>query len=407
MTHSLDLALHHVGGRGGSRRFPVLPSFEGDMVNVLYDGDPDCLDGMAAASDRLASRTIALADCIGQAAGPAFLRLYRDCGASSLLAFREDYKSRFLALGSEVIDHQASAFDTIRSVPVQLATLDQVLARPGAAVPPPDFLSLNTQGSELQIMLGAGRTLREHALVLQAEVSLFEIYEGQASLDGILREAERQGFLATRVAQLGAWVPSFTLAGQPVRPPLGMRLGGMALQVDVELFKAPAAILAQHAEPQLDLVKAVFLAVALKNYSLSFAYGSQVDRGFLAALPRGRKAYLDFVADYLAAVDRQPSFPAIDFIVTDDAIGPRPEGLEAIRRTYFEAADRERFRVHAGRLLAPEPTELEAVCSRHGLARSAALLRDSRLAGMRGVCRLLGVLAADGETLDAAAFADL
>ena len=37
------LSVHHVGGRRGSRAFPVLARFEKDVINVLYDADTDCL----------------------------------------------------------------------------------------------------------------------------------------------------------------------------------------------------------------------------------------------------------------------------------------------------------------------------------------------------------------------------
>ena len=407
MGSSLDLAVHHVGGRSGSRRLVVLPTFEADLVNVLYEGDPACIEEMLAASAGLPSRTVALAECIGEAPAPATLRIYRDCGASSLLPLRADYQARFLALGWAAIDHQESAFDTLSTVPVTLAPLDEVLARHGAAVPPPDFLSLNTQGTELAIIRGAAQALRGQTLALQTEVSLFEMYEGQAGLPELMRAAEGLGFLATQVIPHGGWVPSFTLGGQPVRPPIGLRLGGMALQVDLVFFKDPKAILAQHADPQLSLVKAVFLAVALKNYSLSFIYGSQVDRGFLAALPRGEKHYIDFVAAYLGALDRQPQFPAMDFIVTGDALGEKPVGFPAIREFYFRGTDRARFRRQAAEVLAPAFNPLETVCLAFGLPRSAELLRSNRLAGMRELCGFLGLLGADGETLDPAALREL
>ena len=132
-----------------------------------------------------------------------------------------------------------------------------------------------------------------------------------------------------------------------------------------------------------------------------------MDRGFLAALPRGEKHYIDFVAAYLGALDRQPQFPAMDFIVTGDALGEKPVGFPAIREFYFRGTDRVRFRRQAAEVLAPAFNELETVCLAFGLPRSAELLRSNRLAGMRELCGFLGLLGADGETLDPAALREL
>ena len=35
---------HHVGGRGGSVSFPLLPSFANEITQVIYDADESCLD---------------------------------------------------------------------------------------------------------------------------------------------------------------------------------------------------------------------------------------------------------------------------------------------------------------------------------------------------------------------------
>ena len=36
------LIVHHVGGRAGSRSFPVVDTFEKDIVNVMYEADELC-----------------------------------------------------------------------------------------------------------------------------------------------------------------------------------------------------------------------------------------------------------------------------------------------------------------------------------------------------------------------------
>ena len=79
------LSIHHIGGRGGSRSFPVLPVFENDIVNVLYDADQDCLDQVEAYNRKLQSDLHVLPHCLAEKSGPVTLNINYDPYTSSLL----------------------------------------------------------------------------------------------------------------------------------------------------------------------------------------------------------------------------------------------------------------------------------------------------------------------------------
>ena len=66
----LALSVHHIGGRAGTRCFPILPFFERDIVSVLYEADTSSLAGIRAATKDLPSKTIILGDCLSGEAGP-------------------------------------------------------------------------------------------------------------------------------------------------------------------------------------------------------------------------------------------------------------------------------------------------------------------------------------------------
>ena len=65
MKTNSSLSIHHVGGRGGSRRFPALTSFESDIVNVLYEADPSAINQMQQQVSSLASQQIIIDACVG------------------------------------------------------------------------------------------------------------------------------------------------------------------------------------------------------------------------------------------------------------------------------------------------------------------------------------------------------
>ena len=67
MTNQISqdfIALHHIGARGGSRSFPKNKYFESEMINVLYDADPDCLQIVKEANQNLKSKLIIYPYCI-------------------------------------------------------------------------------------------------------------------------------------------------------------------------------------------------------------------------------------------------------------------------------------------------------------------------------------------------------
>lgn len=76
------------------------------------------------------------------------------------------------------------------AVEAEVSTLDEVL--PANGIDDPDFIKLDTQGSELDILKGARGTLGEHILGLEVEVETVPLYKGQplfSDVDAALRAA--------------------------------------------------------------------------------------------------------------------------------------------------------------------------------------------------------------------------
>lgn len=85
--------------------------------------------------------------------------------------------------GSPVTDH-----DIVKDVDVQCDALDNLL---GSRDLHPDFLKLDTQGSELDILHGAERAIIEDLLIAEVEVEFAPIYQHQplfADVDSFMRQ---------------------------------------------------------------------------------------------------------------------------------------------------------------------------------------------------------------------------
>lgn len=106
---------------------------------------------------------------------------------SFLMPNQELLKQLQWSPGEPVTDH-----DIIKEVEVECDTLDSVLNNQNVR---PHYLKLDTQGSELDILKGADRVLREDLLIAEIEVEFAPIYKDQplfADIDVFMRE---RGFI--------------------------------------------------------------------------------------------------------------------------------------------------------------------------------------------------------------------
>jgi len=73
--------------------------------------------------------------------------------------------------------HKPERFDIVENITIQCDTLDEALREEGLT--DIDFIKLDTQGSELQILQGASSVLTDSVFGLEIEVAFTELYKGQ------------------------------------------------------------------------------------------------------------------------------------------------------------------------------------------------------------------------------------
>lgn len=111
--------------------------------------------------------------------GRVNFHLYDDRGTSSSYEVAEQYSDAFLELPPKLE----------RAMVIDVISLDDVVNR--EHLDAPDFLKLDTQGSELEILRGATQTLAQTSL-LEVEVEFYQMYNLQplfADVDFFLRSA--------------------------------------------------------------------------------------------------------------------------------------------------------------------------------------------------------------------------
>ena len=109
---------------------------------------------------------------LGKTDGQQMLYLCRSRGTSSLCRPNRSFLDRF---------PDASRFDIERTLRVPVRELDGLLKDPAAVHMPQrvDFMKIDTQGSELDILQGARETLRKQIVAVQVEVEFEKLYESQ------------------------------------------------------------------------------------------------------------------------------------------------------------------------------------------------------------------------------------
>ena len=148
-----------------------------------------------------------LPHCLGEQDGDATLHVTANPYASSLLSPSADYAKYYceVMLSGELdgVDVQGAYYDAlyakenevVGAQPVRMRSLDSLAAE--GALPLgrlPDFLSLDTQGSEHAILSGARSVIGRSVLAIATEVEFHPMYDRQPLFSAMLDLANECGF---------------------------------------------------------------------------------------------------------------------------------------------------------------------------------------------------------------------
>lgn len=170
-----------VGARGG------LPwqwqPFKEQITAILVEPDPQEAALLVERFQKEGIHGIKVIDkALGASCGEAKLNLLRNPECSSLLEPNHAWLDRF---------PDADRFRTTKKVPIALSTLDRELER--LDVRRCDFLKLDVQGYENEVLAGATKAVSE-CVAVEAEVSFNQIYQGQPLFHEIDAGMRARGF---------------------------------------------------------------------------------------------------------------------------------------------------------------------------------------------------------------------
>jgi len=120
--------------------------------------------------------------------------LYQEKMAVTYYLLRKQQTSSMFKPNREFLDKfpEAERFDIMREVKIEVDSLDsQFLIN---KINTADFIKIDTQGSELFILQGAEKTIKEHVLGLEIEVEFTELYQNQPLFSDVDNFVRKQGF---------------------------------------------------------------------------------------------------------------------------------------------------------------------------------------------------------------------
>ena len=232
--------IHHIGGRAGSRSFPIVPALEHEFVVVMYEASADGNDQIISYGNRKGTgETILVNACVGAPNEERNFYLNRDPYTSSLLKLDPKYADFYMDF--EKYDYvMGDAISTVMEEKFLTESLDQIIKSKN--LPDCDFLSIDTQGSELEILENAEETLKK-CVGVKLEVAFERRYSDQplfGEIDSFLRD---HGFKFIRFTDLKEWAPRT----------LGTESRGVKLHIETDAiyFKTPEYLLPSQFYPFL------------------------------------------------------------------------------------------------------------------------------------------------------------
>jgi FkbM family methyltransferase len=377
MAASSKIVLHHVGGRWGNHPFPRLPAFAGDFVEVLYEADTDAIAAIQEAGKDRPSELIVIPACLADSDGEGLLHIYVNPGLTSLRELSHVLDHRYQNTFGVDFDFGNDGARLLQKRQLATRRLDSLIAAAAAPCPPPDFLSLDVQSGEYEVLLGARDALEQSICGLIVEVEFGEMYVGQRRFQDVYDLLDSAGFDFVRFLAIGE---------TSVRAPLGFRGDGYQDFADALFLRRCDRISGDAADRGVMLTKLCFFALSFGLVELAVQCIGALHR---ATLPQ-TKAYERFVAACRDVYERDakifpPLFsailPPLRFADYSAAAGFQQwpgifEGLRGFDAAYLRQLKRYERRADS---------EFEALLRRHGLADVASTVKRKRRSQARNI----------------------
>ena len=197
--HDLRIGLVDIGARGGLE--PRWQFIQDNVTACMFEPDEHACQALE--DSEYVERVFNVA--LGSSESESLFNLCRDPAVSSLLEPNDRLLSRY---------PNARRFDVIARENMNLSTLDKCLLGQQQRC---DFIKLDTQGTELQILKGGAELLQSTVIGLEIEVEFLQVYKNQSLFGDICTYLAPRGYEFLDFINVYRWErQEFTDFGQTI-----------------------------------------------------------------------------------------------------------------------------------------------------------------------------------------------
>lgn len=188
------IVFYDIGARWGI--WPAAKAIPLPIYSVGFDADP--AEAERLERDGAFSRVIPHA--LSDTKGMRTIYIAKEPGLSSLRKPRADLIAQHCL---------ADNHETVKTIEVSACTLDEAIAQ--HKLPPPDYIKLDVEGSDIDVIMSSLNTLRESCCGLFFEARLAPFYDGEKLLGDGVQALIANGFALIRLDSVGSFAGAMML----------------------------------------------------------------------------------------------------------------------------------------------------------------------------------------------------
>jgi len=374
------ISAHHIGGRANMFQKHFNLRFKDDFDYYVYDADPNCLEDMEQRSN--GHEKIITAAVAGGVENRTFNVNY-DPYTSSLLKRNVNYEMYLYNNGLYDYIFRDVA-DPVEEITLTTTSLDNLADTHGFSI---NYLNVDTQGSEFEIISGASEELFADTVAVISEVSFVPFYEGQKLGEDVIALLRGRGFFPIAFQDFQEWDP------QPVG--IGWRGTGFQVHGDILFFRSIEHVIEHSHVPFTNLLKLAFIALSYQKISYALECLTEAFKHPEAEVLAlgGQLRYIRFLDELYALYGSSSKILPLRFPhwkTKEQSMGlfdinnkkrhsptDQTDRIQAIK-AYFQEADVSTYKRELPKLLSDEPTPFESLLRDHDFLELAEYVARKR-----------------------------
>ena len=193
MKNKNQIIIAHIGGRSGSIGFPENKHFEHEIQNIIFEADEDCLDQIKEIHPN--SKTLNF--FIGKNNEKINFNINYCPYTSSSYELNSKFENSYHKYVNNTDYVYKYVMQSQKKIDLVSRSLDSLSDE--GIIDAPHFLSIDTQGSEYDILESSKNIIKNNVLAINCEINFSELYLNTKLFDEIHSFLIREGYILVNI----------------------------------------------------------------------------------------------------------------------------------------------------------------------------------------------------------------